>query len=132
MNFPRSNSLCVFIDLEKAYDIDRVPREELYWCMRSKEVLEKYLRLVKDMYSREKQSLNVQQGPATHRGLHQGSVLSLSPFLFSIMHVLTDDVRKSAPWQMLFADDVVLSAEERKELEGEMEKCPEKRGMKLI
>ena len=34
--------------MEKAYD--RLPREELYWSMRNKEVPEKYFRLVKDMY----------------------------------------------------------------------------------
>ena len=34
---------CVFIDLEKAYD--RVPREELWHCMRSG-VVEKYVRVV--------------------------------------------------------------------------------------
>ena len=39
---------CVFIDLAKAYE--RVPREELYWCMRVKGVPEKYIRLAKDVY----------------------------------------------------------------------------------
>ena len=61
---------------------------------------------------------------------------ALTPFLFAIiMDVLTEDVRKSAPWQMmLFADDIVLSAEQRKELEEEFGKwrdALEKRGMKV-
>ena len=38
---------CVFIDLDKAYD--KVPREELYWCMRDKGVPEKYIRIVPSM-----------------------------------------------------------------------------------
>ena len=37
-------------------------------------------------------------------GLHQRSVLS--SFLFAIvMDKLTEDIRKNAPWHMLFADD---------------------------
>ena len=35
---------CVFMDLEKAYD--RVPREELWYCMRKSEIAEKYVQLV--------------------------------------------------------------------------------------
>ena len=39
---------CVFVDLEKA--CDRVPREELCYCMRKSGVTEKYVGAVQDMY----------------------------------------------------------------------------------
>jgi hypothetical protein len=39
---------CIFIDLEKAYD--RVPRQELCNCLRLKQVHEKYIRIIRDMY----------------------------------------------------------------------------------
>ena len=38
---------CVFVDLEKTYD--NVSREELWYCMRKSEIVEKYERLVQDM-----------------------------------------------------------------------------------
>ena len=53
-------------------------------------------------------------------GLHQGS--ALSPFLFAvIMDRLTDEVRREPPWTMLFADDIVISKETRKEVEWKLE-----------
>ena len=42
------NLHCVFIDLEKAYD--RVPRMEVWNCLREKEVDEEVIRLTRDMY----------------------------------------------------------------------------------
>ena len=49
-------------------------------------------------------------------GLHQGS--AVSPFLFSvIMDRLTDEVRrKEPPRTMLFADDIVICEETKKEV----------------
>ena len=53
-------------------------------------------------------------------GLHQGS--ALSPFLFAIiMDKLTEDIRKDAPWDMLFADGIVLSRQNCRELGDDLE-----------
>ena len=58
-----------------------------------------------------------------------------NPFLFAIMmDSLTENIRKEAPWQMMFADDVVLCAREKYVLELELEQWREaweKRGMKM-
>ena len=101
---------CVFIDLEKAYD--RVPREELLECLRLAETSECYITIIKDMYDgatttvRSAAGLNEEFKEGVR--LHQGS--ALSPFHFAIiMDKLTEDIRKDAPWDMLFADDIVLS-----------------------
>ena len=53
-------------------------------------------------------------------GLHQGS--ALSPFLFAIIiDRLTEDIRKDAPWDMLFADYIVMCRENYRELEEDLE-----------
>ena len=49
-------------------------------------------------------------------GLHQDLAISIS-----IMGKLTKDIWKVAPWDMLFADDIVLSRKNHRELEGDLE-----------
>ena len=101
---------CAFIDLEKAYD--RVSRVERWKCLRLAETSECYIRIIKDMYNGATTTVRSAAG-LTEKfkvgvGLHQDS--ALSPFLFTIiMEKLTEDIRKEAPWDMLFADDIKLS-----------------------
>ena len=86
---------CVFVDLEKAYN--RIPREEMWYCMRKSGIVEKYVRLVQDMYEESETMVRSAVGTTesfkVKDGLHQGSVLS--PFLFAvIMDRLTNEIRR--------------------------------------
>ena len=129
------NLHCVFIDLEKAYD--RVPREEVWNCLRLKGVKEAYIRIIKDMYDGSLTKVRCSDGLteefAVQVGVHQGS--ALSPLLFIIiMDCLTAEVIREAPWDMMFADDVVLCSRTREEAEEKLEdwrRVLEDRGLKV-
>ncbi|KAK3552267.1 hypothetical protein QTP86_006076 [Hemibagrus guttatus] len=122
-------------DLEKAYD--RVPREELWYCMRKSGVAEKYVRVVQDMYERSRTVVRCAVGQTeefnVEVGLHQGS--ALSPFLFAlVMDQLSEEVRQESPWTMMFADDIVICSESREHVEENLERwrfALERRGMKV-
>ncbi|KAK3518329.1 hypothetical protein QTP86_018784, partial [Hemibagrus guttatus] len=126
---------CVFVDSEKAYD--RVPREELWYCMRKSGVAEKYVRVVQDMYERSLTVVRCAVGQTeefkVEVGLHQGS--ALSPFLFAIvMDQLSEEVRQESSWMMMFADDIVICSESREQVEENLERwrfALERRGMKV-
>ncbi|KAK3551898.1 hypothetical protein QTP70_031558 [Hemibagrus guttatus] len=126
---------CVFVDLEKAYD--RVPREELWYCMRKSGVAEKYVRVVQDMYERSRTVVRCVVAQTeefkVEVGLHQGS--ALSPFLFAmVMDQLSEEVRQESTWTMMFADDIVICSESREQVEENLERwrfALERRGMKV-
>jgi len=126
---------CVFVDLEKAYD--RVPREELWYCMRKSGIAEKYVRVVQDMYKGSvtavRSAVGVTDAFKVEVGLHQGS--AMSPFLFAmIMDRLTDDIRQESPWTMMFADDIVICGDSKDQVEESLERwryALERRGMKV-
>ena len=78
---------CVFVDPEKAYD--RVPREELWYCIRKSGMAEKYVRLVQDMYDGSETVMRCAIGTTESFkfkvGLYQGS--ALSPFLCTVIMI---------------------------------------------
>ncbi|KAK3536847.1 hypothetical protein QTP86_027037, partial [Hemibagrus guttatus] len=118
-------------------NMTRVPREELWYCMRKSGVAEKYVRVVQDMYERSRTVVRCAVGQTeefnVEVGLHQGS--ALSPFLFAIvMDQLSEEVRQESPWTMMFADDIVICSESREQVEENLERwrfALERRGMKV-
>ena len=131
----RKNLHMVFIDLEKAYD--RVPREEVWRGLRERGVQEKYVRVIKECYRDVTTSVRSTVGKTddfkVRVGLHQGS--ALSPLLFNIVFdVITENVREEPPWCLIYADDVVVVAESKVEVERKLEEwrnALESRGMKI-
>ncbi|KAK3532898.1 hypothetical protein QTP70_002251 [Hemibagrus guttatus] len=100
----------VLENLEKAYD--RVPREELWYCMRKSGVAEKYVRVVQDMYERSR------------------TVVRCAV----VMDQLSEEVRQESPWTMMFADDIVICSESREQAEENLERwrfALERKGMKV-
>ena len=101
-----------FVDLEKAFD--RVPREVLWWALSSLGVDDWIVSVIKSMYADTvtmvKLNGKVSKGFKVKVGVHQGSVLS--PLLFVIvMEALSRQFRGGLPFELLYADDLILIAE---------------------
>ncbi|XP_047480552.1 uncharacterized protein LOC125033215 [Penaeus chinensis] len=98
-----SSSICPSLvrpnRLEKAYD--RVPRQEVWRCMRKRGVTEKYVRMIQDtrfknVTTKVRCTLGMTDGFEVKVGLHQGS--ALSPILFNVvMDVMTEEVHEEPP-----------------------------------
>ena len=112
----------MFIDLEKAYD--RIPRSEVWNFLRMKKVPENFIKVIQDMYKDSDTQIRTLAGRSESFkvtvGVHQGS--ALGPFILTILiDTLTDNVRKRAPENMMFADDVVFCGKERQAVEDQLE-----------
>ena len=105
-----------FVDLEKAFD--RIPREVVRWALRKLRVEKWLVKAVMTMYEKARTVVRTKNGNSEEFeakvGVHQGSVLS--PLLFAaVMEALTQEVREGLPWELLYAD-LVLMAESAEEL----------------
>ena len=104
-----------FIDLEKA--VDHVLRDVIWWAMRKLGIDEWLVRLVQSIYKDLRSRVRVGDGYSKEFGVgvHQGSVLS--PLLFiMVLEALSREFRTGCPWELLYADDLMISAESMEEL----------------
>lgn len=98
----KNKNLYFAFDLEKAFD--RIPRKVLWWSLRRADVPEFLVKAVIVLYA------------GSHMvGAHQVSVIS--PLLFDIvMDEVTSSIREGLPWELLYADDLVLFATSKQDL----------------
>ena len=113
----KKNLYFAFVDLEKAFD--RIPRKVLWWSMRKLGVEEWVISVVQSMYENAKSRVQVGSKFSSDFevkvGVHQGSVLS--PLLFAIvMEALSQEFRHGCPWELLYADDLCITADSIEDL----------------
>ncbi|KAL0831522.1 hypothetical protein ABMA28_002316 [Loxostege sticticalis] len=108
--------------IEKAFD--RVPRPLIWQALRAHNIPEYFVKLIQDTYSDARTAVRSPAGLSesfdVKVGVHQGS--ALSPLLFNIvMNYLTATIQKPVPWNMLYADDVVLLSDSKQDIQENLE-----------
>ena len=107
-----------FLDLEKAFD--RVPHDVIWLALRDHGIPEHLISWVKLLHKEPTSCVQTAAGKTNDFsitvGVHQGS--TLSPLLFIlVMDTVTSGLHKPIPWTLLYADDVMLAAKSRLELQ---------------
>ena len=102
----------------------------MWECLRLAEISECYIKIIQDMYDGATTTVRSAAGLTKEFKLGVGL-----PFLFAIIiDRLTEDIRKDAPWDMLFADDIIIFRQNHRELEEDLKiwrNALERRGPKV-
>jgi len=105
------------VDLEKAFD--RVPKEVIRWAMRKLQVEEWLVSAVMSMYTGAKTVVKTVYGNSNGFEVkvvtYQDSALSSLLFVM-VMEALSREFRVALLWELLYADDLVVIAENEEDL----------------
>ena len=106
----------MFVDLEKPFN--RVLRWTLRWALRTQMIPEKLVRLILALYDDSKSCVTAADGlsnvSSVSVGVHQGS--ALSPLFFNLV-MQEAEVPQGSTWDMLYADDLIITAESKEKAE---------------
>ena len=111
--------VCILQILWYEVSADRVPREVIRWAMCKLGVEEWLVSAVMSMYTGAKTVVRTvysnSNGFEVKVDMHQGS--ALSPLLFvMVMEALSREFRVALPWELLYADDLVVIAETEEDI----------------
>ena len=102
----------IFVDLEKAFD--KIPGTAIRWALHRQRVPERLINSVMALYRETRSSVRAAGETSVDFGIevgvHEGSVLSRLLFIV-VMEEATKECRVGDPWELLYADDLVLTAE---------------------
>ena len=109
----RNKGYLIFIDIHKAYD--NVDRSILLRKLVEKNIPNHVIKLLQNMYSKFRVTIDGENWIETKNGLPQGS--SLSPLLFNIyVDELLEDLENNNLFVKAFAGDVVIGVESEKDI----------------
>ena len=132
----KKKEIChIFVDLEKAFD--RVTRAAIRWVLKRQLVPERLVELMMELYSGSKSRIRAAGCELSSFEItvevHQGS--ELSHLLFNlVMEEARRECSRRVPWDMLYEDDIVITATSREETDQLFEEWKvsmEKRGLKV-
>ena len=107
----------IFVDLQKAFD--KVPRRVVQWALRKELVPEYMVQLVMALYSESFSKVrfggSISPEFPIGVGVHQGSALSPLSFIL-VLEVATKECRTGDPWELVYADGLVLTGETKEEV----------------